>query len=97
MPAATGTCFAIVTRTGGASQPVAARKRGERAGGEVLALDAGAGDLVGVAARRPELELVGERHRLHERHERVVPVGARAADEQAQVDLARARGSAAAS
>ena len=72
-------------------RPVPAGRRaeaGERRGGEVLALDAGADDLVGVAGGRLELELVGQRDGLHERHERVVAVGAGAADEQAQVDLA---------
>ena len=91
IPAATGTRLAIVIRTGGPSQPVAARKRASAARGEVLALDARADDLVGVARGGLQLELVGERDGLHERHERVVPVSARAADEEAQVDLARAR------
>src|SRR5918997_6089809 len=61
----------------------------ERAGGEVLALDAGADHLVRVAVRGLQLELVGHGHRLNEGHQRVVAVRARPADEQAQVDLAR--------
>ena len=64
----------------------------ERAGGEVRALDAGADDLVGVAGRGLEGQLVGQRHRLNDRHERVQPVRAGRPDEQRQVDLAGREG-----
>ena len=96
MPAATGTRFVIVSRSGGPSQRVAARKACERAGGEVLAVDAGADDVVAAAVGVLEHQLVGERERLDERDERVVAVAARAADEEADVDL-RGREQAAAS
>src|SRR5207247_2086238 len=65
---------------------------GQGLGGEVGAAHAGADHLVG---GRPggcvlEHELVGERHRLHDRHELVAPVGRTdRAEEQAEVDLAR--------
>jgi hypothetical protein len=57
----------------------------ERAAGEVGPLDAGADDLV--ALGRLEGELVGERERLDDGDERVQPVLARRADEEAEVDL----------
>ena len=88
IPPATGTCLAISIRTGGPSQPVAARKRASARAARFSPVDAGADDLVAGPGGGAELELVGERHRLDERDQRVVAVGARAADEQAQVDLA---------
>ena len=61
----------------------------QRAGGEVLAVDARADDVVAAALGGLEEELVGQRERLDERDERVVAVAARAADEEAHVDLRR--------
>ncbi len=63
---------------------------GERAPGEVGPVDPRADDLVGGRAggRGLERQLVGQRDRLDDGHERVHAVGARRADEQAEVDLA---------
>ncbi len=62
---------------------------GQRGAGEVVALDAGADDLVGRrAARGLQGQLVGERHGLHDGHERVQAVRARRPDIEAEVDLA---------
>jgi hypothetical protein len=71
-------------RLGPAGRFAERRKRG---GGEVWPVDAGTDDLVGL--RRHHRQLVGERHGLDDRDERVQAVLARGADEQRQVHLAR--------
>ena len=91
MPAAIGIRLVISIRSGGPSQPVAARNSAQRPQREVLAVDARAdAPRRTLSRRRSSVELVGEVDRLDDRDERVQAVGARRADEQAQVDLARA-------
>ena len=86
MPAATGTRLAIVMRCGGASQPVASRKRASAVSARFG--PSTPGQTTSSRSRRLHRQLVGERHRLHDRHQRVQAVGARRADVERQVDLA---------
>ena len=90
MPAATGTRLRIVSRCGGASQPVAARKAASAAPARFSPSTPGQTTSSAVApARGLERQLVGERDRLDDRDERVQAVLARRADVEAEVDLAR--------
>ena len=91
MPAAIGMRLVISIRSGGPSQPGRGAELGERASGQVLAVDPGTDDFVKPKGPGPfKFELVREVDGLDDRDQRVQAVGARRADEQAQVHLARA-------
>ena len=62
---------------------------GDRVLHEVVALHAGATDLVAAVGPGLQAQLVGQRHRLHDRHQLVAPILAHRPEEEADVDLGR--------
>ena len=88
MPAAIGIRLVISIRSGGPSQPVAARNS---ASARAARFSPSTPGQTTTSSPSPPLErqLVREVDGLDDRDQRVQAVGARRADEQAQVDLAR--------
>ena len=87
MPAAIGIRFAISIRSGGPSHPVAARNSARARSARFSPSTPGQSTIV-LARRALERQLVREVDGLDDRDQRVQAVGARRADQQAQVDLA---------
>ena len=84
-----GDALVDLRRSGGASQPVAARNSSSARAARFSPATAMAHNFVALGAGRARLqhELVGERDRLHHACQLVAAVGAGGPDEQTQVDL----------